>query len=128
LMLGTVALLEQRRAVAASDDEVRRLATRIGDLEHRLARTESPVTEGVVATPVATTSGSAAVAPSPLTAETRRPAAVLPPRQRRVAIAPRPASPSDDFAARVRAGWDALKRGFREVGRDIRGGFSDQAR
>jgi hypothetical protein len=157
LMLGTVALLEQRRVAAASDDEMRGLATRISDLERRLARTESRMTEGPVAptatmtpvgaasrvtaaatsdmmaasasTPVvATTSGSAAVTASPLAVETHRPAAVLPPRQRKVAVTPRPASPSDDLAAKVREGWDALKRGFREAGRDIRGGFADQGR
>jgi hypothetical protein len=150
LMLGTVALLEQRRVAAASDDEMRRLATRIGDLEQRLARTESRMTAAVVAptgtvtpagtpehlatsastppvaTPVATTPRSVAVTASALTTETRRPASVLPPRQRKAAVASRPVSPSDDFAARVREGWDALKRGFREAGRDIRGGLADR--
>ena len=131
LMLSTVAFLDQRRVaaaapIAAPTDEVRRLEARVNELEQRLAAAGSR------------TSDSAAVAESPVTVaaapvamEPRHPAVAPSARPRRVATAPRAASAataSDDLGVNVRQGWQAVKRGFREAGRDILAGFANLAR
>ena len=134
LMLSTAAFLDQRRVAAAvplapptaaTTDETQRLEARVNELEQRLAAAESRVSD------------SSAVAPSPLTIATppatmepRHPAVAPPARPRRIASAPRVASSrtSDDLGVNVREGWQAVKRGFREAGRDIRAGFANLIR
>ena len=129
LMLSTMALLDQRRVAAAAPtapprDDVPRLATRINELEQRLAAAESRV--GDAAT-VATSPLTAAAA-SPVTMEARRHAVVAAPRPQRVVRAPVTTPASDDFSVRARENWESVKRGFREAGRDIRVGFDDLGR
>ena len=121
LMLSTMALLDQRRVAAAAPTappaDVQRLAARINELEQRLAAAESRVSDGT------TVAASPAVVETPVVAESRRPAASLPARPRKVARAST-APASDDLGATIREGWDSVKRGFRETGRDIRATFS----
>jgi len=125
LMLSTAAFLDQRRVAAAAPptapttDETQRLEARVNELEQRLAAAESRVND------------SAAVATSPVTMERRHPAVASSARPRRIASAPRVASTagaSDDLGVNVRDGWQAVKRGFREAGRDIRAGFANLVR
>ncbi|HMH50118.1 MAG TPA: hypothetical protein VK548_07785 [Candidatus Acidoferrum sp.] len=124
LMLSTVALLDQRRVaaaatIAAPTDDVQHVAARVRDLEQRLAATESRAADGAVVASVPAT------VEVPVSAESRRPAASLPARSRKVARAST-APASDNFGATVREGWDAVKRGFRETGRDIQASFSSR--
>jgi len=128
LMLSTAAFLDQRRVAAAAPlapptapttDETQRLEARVNELEQRLAAAESRVND------------SAAVATSPVTMERRHPAVASSARPRRIASAPRVASTagaSDDLGVNVREGWQAVKRGFRDAGRDIRAGFANLVR
>jgi hypothetical protein len=132
LMLSTVAFLDQPRVAAVAPiapptapttDETQRLEARVNELEQRLAAAESRVSDSAVVAPSPVT-----IAPSPATVEPRHPAVAPPARPRRVASAPRASSragASDDLGANVRDGWQAVKRGFREAGRDIRAGFAN---
>jgi hypothetical protein len=135
LMLSTAAFLDQRRVAAAvplspptapTTDEAQRLEARVNELEQRLAAAESRASDSAAVAP-----SPATIAPSPATMEPRHPAVASSTRPRRVASAPRAASTtgaSDDLGANVRDGWQAVKRGFREAGRDIRAGFANLVR
>lgn len=135
LMLSTAAFLDQRRVAAAvplapptaaTTDETQRLEARVNELEQRLAAAESRVIDSAAVAPSLVT-----IATPPATMEPRYPAVAPPARPRRIASAPRVASTagaSDDLGANVRDGWHAVKRGFREAGRDIRTGFANLVR
>jgi hypothetical protein len=160
LMLGSVALIDQRRAAlvasavtAQSTEDVRRLEAQVTSLEERLAATELRLGDAVqqlsaVASRVATarpasrparrtTQSARRPAPtsiaregmaSPVTqrelgeATTARPAASTP------MIVSANTSASEDLGARVRGGWKAVKKGFGQVGDDVRSGFTDLGR
>src|SRR6266436_3636526 len=128
LMLGTVALIDQRRAAAAGSiaqptEDTRRLAARVSELEQRLAAAEPRVSETATA-PAPSVPAPSVVEATPARAASHRTIASTAVRPRKTAVTmSKPAS--DEFGTRARHDWDEVKRGFREVGRDIHSGFVD---
>lgn len=124
LMLGSVALLEQRRITAPvapsmatpATDEVERLEVRVQSLEARLAATELRL--GDAAQQLSAVESRSATAP-PASRPVKRAALSA----REPIVPSKNTSASDDLGASFREDWRALEQGFRQVGDDVRSSF-----